>query len=843
MEPGHYIPAFLPLTSSELKSKPQEPLIRNPEFEDPANWFTVVMTDDGTLGDVTANDLIYTGSIPAQAHRTLVRYRIEAADTTLETVTVPYEDDEALNFACFVYNGIPPYGVEGIGANGRPASHTYSPESLSTMPVYTLITRAEDMMQCTAYSGGDQISGNSHLGRKRYNWEGAFVYDGRVYDHMGYRLRGANGRYHLRGKRSMKFRYNRGHELEARDRFGNRYPVPWRKLNVSKLFDNRAVSGSPDQNYGLPEMMNSILFSLSGVPTWQAHWFHFRVVDNAQEAPDQYRGDFWGMFLAVEEYDGQFLKARDLPSGNLYKLSAGVGNPARQLRYQGPQSVDDFSDYHNLRDRLSPSRSDDELEQLVNYDIFYRYYAMSQAIRHYDCWNFSDKNVAWFFEPQPEQGPFGRLWYLPWDVDLTWGPNWNQGQFEAWWALGDADGRPQNGMSGSRHASKRLAFRNHIREFRDLLWNRDTVDSILDELAEMIETMAQADRERWQGAPSSVGSHRFDMTLAEKVADMKQFAWLGNKSWSSGGSSGAVGPGGQTAVLDRIAGYEGDSTAIPNTPTIQYVGTPGFPVDALAFQCSTFSDPQGSHTFGAMQWRLAEVSDLGSPDYRPQGRAFEIEPVWQSDVLTAFGSVMTVDPVGLEPGGQYRARVRMQDNTGRWGHWSEPVEFVAGWPVNNPAGASLRVTEVMYHPADLPDGDPDAEFIELYNAGETLVDLSGLAFTQGISYRFDQVMAPGEYLVLTRDRDAFEALYGQATFLLDEYASSLSNRGESLVLEDVTQGIVVFTLTYRDDWYPVTDGSGHSLVPVDPDARRLDWSDPLLWQPSQAVGGSPGQGE
>ncbi|MCF7976392.1 MAG: lamin tail domain-containing protein [Phycisphaerae bacterium] len=838
--PGQYIPAYLPLSGSELASQPDQPRKANPAYEDPTHWQAVAMRDDGTHGDVMADDSIYTGTIPAQANRTLVRYRIEAADTTDETVTVPYPDDAALNFACYVYHGIPPYTVK---TNGSPGTHTYSPESLSNIPVYTLITRAEDMSRCYAYNGADQISSNAHLGRKQYNWEGAFVYDGQVYDHIGYRLRGANGRYHLRGKRSMKFSFNRGHDLEARDRFGDKYPVAWRKLNVSKLFDNRAVSGSPDQNFGLPEMVNSILFSLAGVPTWQAHWFHFRVVDEPQEAPDQYRGDFWGMFLAMEEYDSQFIKAHHLPDGNLYKLSADIGDPARQIRYQGPESVDDFSDYYNLRNRLSPSRSDQELETLVNYDNFYRYYAMVHAIRHYDSWNFSDKNVAWFFEPQPDLGPYGRLWYLPWDLDLTWGPNWNQGQFEAWWALGDSDGMPQNGMSGSQHGAMRMDFRNTIREFRDLLWNPDTVNSILDELADMIQVMAQADQDRWKNAPSDVGGHRFDMTLAEKVADMKQFAWEGNKTWSSGGSSGSVGPGGQTAVLDRIAGHEGDDTSLPWTPTIQYIGTPDFPMDALVFQCSAFQDPQGSQTFGAMQWRVAEVSNLNRVDYAPRSRAYEIDPVWQSEELTVFQEVMAMGPEGLQPGRLYRARVRMKDNTGRWGHWSAPVEFVAGWPVKHEALQGLRVTEIMYHGTDLTDGGAEAEFIELYNAGQVPIDLFGLAFAQGIEYQFGQVtLAPGDYLVLTRDQVTFETQYGQGMPVLGEYSSSLSNQGERLVLQD-NLGITVFELDYRDDWYPVTDGQGHSLVLVDPMVWHLDWSDPALWLPSQAIGGSPGQRE
>ena len=48
--------------------------------------------------------------------------------------------------------------------------------------------------------------------------------------------------------------------------------------------------------------------------------------------------------------------------------------------------------------------------------------------------------------------------------------------------------------------------------------------------------------------------------------------------------------------------------AIPNRPTISSMSPPGFPINALTFRTGSFADPQGSHTFGAVQWRIAEVS-------------------------------------------------------------------------------------------------------------------------------------------------------------------------------------------------------------------------------------------
>ena len=40
-------------------------------------------------------------------------------------------------------------------------------------------------------------------------------------------------------------------------------------------------------------------------------------------AADQYSGDFQGLYLAVEQPDGQLLEEHGLPDGNLYKMEGG----------------------------------------------------------------------------------------------------------------------------------------------------------------------------------------------------------------------------------------------------------------------------------------------------------------------------------------------------------------------------------------------------------------------------------------------------------------------------------------------------------------------------------------
>ena len=64
------------------------------------------------------------------------------------------------------------------------------------------------------------------------------------------------------------------------------------------------------------------------------------------------------------------------------------------------------------------------------------------------------------------------------------------------------------------------------------------------------------------------------------------------------------------------------------------MGPAGFPADALSFRVHPFSDPEGSDTFGAMKWRLADVTQSAVPPFRPTGPlGYEIESTWQSEVI------------------------------------------------------------------------------------------------------------------------------------------------------------------------------------------------------------------
>jgi hypothetical protein len=155
---------------------------------------------------------------------------------------------------------------------------------------------------------------------------------------------------------------------------------------------------------------------------------------------------------------------------------------------------------------------------------------------------------------------------------------------------------------------------------------------------------------------------------------------------------------------------------------------------------------------------------------------------------------------------------------------------------------SLRISEIMYHPADTgnPD-DPNTEFVELTNVGTEPIQLKLVRFTNGIDFTFPGVeLSPGACCLVVKDAMAFETRYGLGLPVVGEYAGSLANEGEKITLVDAAD-VTIQSFKYEDDWYDSTDGQGYSLTAValaesDPD----QWSQKDAWWASTELGGSPG---
>lgn len=165
----------------------------------------------------------------------------------------------------------------------------------------------------------------------------------------------------------------------------------------------------------------------------------------------------------------------------------------------------------------------------------------------------------------------------------------------------------------------------------------------------------------------------------------------------------------------------------------------------------------------------------------------------------------------------------------------------------NPSAAqeSLRITEVMYRPESGAEGSgyasKDFEYLELTNTGSEPLDLSGVAFIDGIAYAFEDgtTLAAGEVALLVSNREAFESRYGTDLNVLGEFNGNLSNSGERIVLRDAREENIL-SFDYDQDWFTEADQEGHSLEVADPNQNYAQWDLGEGWAASSAPGGTPG---
>ena len=807
------------------------------------DWTVIAMNDDGTAGDVAAGDDTYSVELPAptRGHRNLVRYRIRATDAAASRVTVPYADDPQPNFAVFVYDGIPAW----TGASDGEAATTFPAEVMASMRPYHLIANRTDVERCQY---------NSSFGETRFN--GTLVYDGRVYDHIEFKIRGQGSTY-LSGKNKWKFFFNRGHDFEARDDYGKKYAEPWRVLSVNACASpyNANHRGSS----GIDEALGFRLFNLAGVPAPRTHYFQLRVIDDAVEASptDQYEGDLWGLYLATEFPDGRFLDEHGLPDGNTYKMEGGGDK-----KHQGETQAVNSADLNSFRSSDTAGQSVAWWQANLDLESYFAFRAVNQIISNLDM---SDtRNFYWY-----HNSATGRWTPIPWDIDNAY-------------LHANSDHVRIDALNCLNRPEIKLAYDNYVRELQDLLFTREQTSALIDELASILEppglarSIVDVDHFMWNYHPrtrtTSVFPHRGGFFRNPATRTSTSGAWSYSRTLASADFEGMMHffkdfvapPAGavttHTSTWEHWNGWElhasqFDDDGIPATPSVSYTGVAGFPGNGLIFETSPFSDPGGS--FGAMRWRIAEIAPHSPPLTGAMGEPakrgkYEIDAVWESADITGFASDIQIPASAVEAGRTYRVRCKMMDDTGRWSHWSAPVEFTAG-----PADVSvwkehLVVSEFMYHPP-VPDGDElaasgdkdDFEYIELWNTSDTVsLDLSELAFTDGVEFEFAgsgvSTLGPGELVLVVKDQAAFEARYGTGLPIAGEFSGRLSNGGERVELS-FAGNHPIHAWTYDDvaPWPVAADGEGATVSLLDP-LSAPDHAMPESWT-AGTLGGTPGR--
>ena len=446
----------------------------------------LTMLDDGVAPDAAAGDLVYTTQIPAQPDGTMLRYRIVASGPTGQT-SHPRDPDDTAD-----YDG------------------TMVRDPIATnLPVLHFFIDPEDLENATCVNGP---------GCHQYtdDTEPIWVYfDGEFYDNAEIRVRGESARSWP--KKHWKFRLPQGHNLKA----------PGLLENDVDIFNLQ--SGYADKTL-MREALAWETFVDAGVPSSQT--FHLRVEMN---------GDFYGLYLFMEDSDADWLRRNDLKvSGSRYKANSDLRLlTLSQLQqfYEG-QGDEDHLDLKDLVDGIHiPNAALRRNFLLDNVDIpaMLNYMAVQILLHNND---HLSKNYYIY----RDSGGTDRWTMLPWDLDLTFGKNFqDEGVFAdvIWADIDQVPGKPSYvspshplfGDANHQKVDLRLnylidallrepdikqMFFRRLRTVMDEFLVEGRYESRIDELEALFSTEAALDKAMFWGQPGT------PQTLTEAVTILEE---------------------------------------------------------------------------------------------------------------------------------------------------------------------------------------------------------------------------------------------------------------------------------------------------------------------------------
>ena len=136
----------------------------------------------------------------------------------------------------------------------------------------------------------------------------------------------------------------------------------------------------------------------------------------------------------------------------------------------------------------------------------------------------------------------------------------------------------------------------------------------------------------------------------------------------------------------------------------------------------------------------------------------------------------------------------------------------------------INIKEIMYNPSTEQGRDTNMEWLELYNNDTVPINISG--WTMDDKLISDKIMQPGDYVVLARNKTAFEAYYGTLPCSVIDVTFVLANSGDTVVLKNST-GIEIDNVTYINNW----GANGNN--------KTLERNATGGWEESRVDGGTP----
>ncbi len=794
------------------------------------NEVTLPMFDDGLHGDGALGDGTFGATIPASAstNRQMVRYYISATDVNGRPSRWPlFPTPTNAQYLGFVVN--PNYVTSSL-----PIIHLFAlPNILQPGPN-------------TSQIGADSQTGSNGV---------SVYYDGEFYDNVYVALRGNTTAGYP--KKSHRFEFLREHPF--------RHPgvgYGWPEKEGPRIRRTSFVADYPDPTY-MRQGMSFWLCDQIGSPG--SFYYPVRL---------QLNGQFYQLANHNDVHTEEMLERLGYdPNGALYN-AAGTVQPS-QFSTGGfekkSREWEGNADYLQLANAVAESLSVAarrtnifemlDLPNVINYLVAARFVQEND-----DVW----ANMSLYHDNDGDN-----LWrIIGFDMNLSWGAFYYDNGANDSGIQAVNDNHKSFPLYGSSQALS-LTSGNYNRIYDVIFDVPQALEMYLRRMRTMLDTLVLP-----PGAPtnSSPVEQKIlawrDLIMVDGALDRAKWQWpaIGGQNNLPPGTNVFFGVKDmlEKFVHLRRQHYYGKhsvtNTALPiGTTKTQNAGIP-LPQPANAYVSVVgvdFNPASGNqdHEYIALTnpapfaleisgWRLEGAVDFTfvPGTVIPANSVFYVSP----DVR-AFRS-RTLSPRGGQGHfvlGPYEGRLSARGETiqvrNGFGNVVNTFPFV-GAP--SPAQQYLRVSEIMYHPAPLA-GDPtpsdEFEYIELKNISTTSsLNLNGVRFTNGISFAFTgsavTSLAPGARVLVVKNLAAFTSRYGSGLPVAGQFSGALDNGGERIRLIDLT-GEEILDFDYEDDWYPITDGLGFSLVVVDENAEPDAWDSKLNWRASGQLNGSPGNNE
>ncbi|MCA9197308.1 MAG: lamin tail domain-containing protein, partial [Planctomycetales bacterium] len=322
---------------------------------------TIVMADNGTNGDATAGDGIYSAIIPAGVAQPgeMLRWYVKATDTLSSIGRNPL----------FEFN------------TGRNQSAEYHGTMIADPSIDTDMPVLNWFVESESRAGG------------RSGTRASLYYNGEFYDNMFVRQRGGSTANNPVGKTNFKFDFK-----------GDTFRFDPEFARVEEFNLN---STATDKSY-VRQPLAFDAYRMIGVPSSISFPMYVRRND-----------EFYGIFEFIEEPDEEMLERSGLdPDGALYKMynefTSASGARKKTREYEGSTDLAEF-----VRDinRLNGAELKNYLFDNVDIPAVLNY-LVATVITHQN-----DNPHKNHFLYRDSNGS-GEWMFIPWDHDLTWGSNW-----------------------------------------------------------------------------------------------------------------------------------------------------------------------------------------------------------------------------------------------------------------------------------------------------------------------------------------------------------------------------------------------------------------------------------